>query len=161
MPRKHANREDQLRLGDQAPRYEFFLNPYVDARFTACPREHGPMRQRKLPLVIHIDDWGLLVLNKTCRFCPTCELVVLHQDELEDLLAQAFDKLAPQVIGNKYFVVGTLDRNDWRKSLQQPLTTGETIAALHDFLRHVKIEPRGGWTWAPSNPQPSTRNNPK
>jgi hypothetical protein len=146
MPQERTKQQSPSRLGDQSPRYEFFLNPYVDARFTTCPRAHGPTRQRKLPLVIHIDDWGLLVLNKECRFCPTCELVVVHQDDLEELLAMVLAQHAPRVVGSKYFVVGTLDRRDWRKSLKQPLTATETIAALHDFLRHLKFE-QPGWVW--------------
>lgn len=146
MSRERTKQQTPPRLGEQSPRYEFFLNPYVDARFTTCPRAHGPTRQRKLPLVIHIDDWGLLVLNKECRFCPKCELVVVHQDDLEELLAKAFAQLAPNVVGNEYLVVGTLDRGDWRKSLKQPLTGAETIAALHDFLQHVKFE-QPGWVW--------------
>ncbi len=69
------------RLGKQPPQYRFFLNPYQDARFTRCPQCDQPMRQRKLPLVIHIDPMQLLSLNKTCRYCPHCDLLIAHQDD--------------------------------------------------------------------------------
>ena len=70
-------------LGKQPPQYRFFLNPYQDARFTRCPQCDQPMRQRKLPLVIHIDPMQLLSLNKTCRYCPHCDLLIAHQDDVE------------------------------------------------------------------------------
>lgn len=113
------------------------------------------MRQQKLPLVIHIDDWGLLVLNKECRFCPTCELVIVHQDDLEELLAKAFSEASADVVGNSYLVVGTLDRSDWRKSLKQQFTTADTIAALHDFLQHLKFE-QPAWVWIGPAPRSSS-----
>jgi hypothetical protein len=49
---------DRSQIGKQPPRYTFFLNPYLDARFTKCPGCDGKMGQKKLPLVIHVDDWG-------------------------------------------------------------------------------------------------------
>src|SRR5215218_7671086 len=77
------------RLGKQPPRYRFFLNPYTDARFTTCPQCGEKTRVRKLPLVIHIDPMQLVALNKTCRYCPRCDLLIAHQDELEAWLAWA------------------------------------------------------------------------
>src|SRR6266700_5615395 len=71
------------RRGKQPPRYRFFLNPYTDVRFTTCPQCRGKTSQRKLPLVIHIDPMQLVALNKTCRYCPRCDLLIAHQDELE------------------------------------------------------------------------------
>ena len=82
---------DELRLGNLAPLYKFFLNPYADVRFTSsCPNCCGKTKQRKLPLAIHVSDWGMVILNKTCRFCSTCDLVIGHQDEIEGFLAQLF-----------------------------------------------------------------------
>ena len=78
------------RLGKQPPRHCFFLNPYTDVRFTTCPQCRGKTSQRKLPLVIHIDPMQLVALNKTCRYCPRCDLLIAHQDELEAWLAAFF-----------------------------------------------------------------------
>ena len=76
-------RRSAVRLGKQPPRYRFFLNPYADARFMKCPQCVGKTRQRKLPLVIHIDPLQLVSLNKTCGYCPRCDLLIAHRDELE------------------------------------------------------------------------------
>ena len=35
----------------------------------------------KLPLVIHVKDWGPISLNKTCRYCSRCDLLIAHKDE--------------------------------------------------------------------------------
>lgn len=32
------------------------------------------LNRTSLPL-FHVSDWGMVILNKTCRFCPACELV--------------------------------------------------------------------------------------
>jgi hypothetical protein len=136
---------DIPRLGKQPPRYTFFLNPYADARFTSCPKCGGKTRQKKVPLVIHIDKSGMMSLNKTCRFCPACDLLVAHRDEVEAQLAHGFRKRAPEAVGNDYLVIGTLDRPDWQRGMSATLTTQEMIEALHDFKHVVQFKPAGGW----------------
>jgi hypothetical protein len=89
----------------------------------------------------------MVVLNKTCRFCHPCELLITHQDEIEGCLAQLFAELAPQVIGNDYLVVGTIERKDWRRGLTEPLENAEMLAALHDFQDHLHFEPPSSWEY--------------
>ncbi len=134
------------RLGKQPSRYTFFLNPYTDARFTKCPKCEGKMGQKKLPLVIHIDDGGMMVLNKTCRYCPACDLLIAHKDEIEALLASYFQRAAPEVVGNDYLVVGTVDRADWRRGTEGNVTPRDMIEVLHDFQDVVQFKPMGGWS---------------
>jgi hypothetical protein len=142
-----ANRKkkDMRRLGKQPPQYRFFLNPYQDVRFTRCPQCNNKMHQRKLPLVIHVDPMHLISLNKTCRYCPHCDLLIAHQDDIEQLLASIFIERKPEVIGNDYLVVGTLDRSVWKRGIQQQITTQETLDALHDFNEVVTFKLTGGW----------------
>ncbi|MEO2013549.1 MAG: hypothetical protein ABGZ53_04185 [Fuerstiella sp.] len=141
----NADRE-QPRLGGLPPLHKLFLNPYTDIRFTSsCPSCCGKTRQRKLPLAIHVTDWGMVILNKTCRYCPTCELVICHQDEIEGQLAHLFAESEPQMIGNDYLVVGTLERKDWRRGLAEPLCNSDMLAALHDFEGHLQFEPAPRW----------------
>src|SRR5712692_356278 len=132
-------------LGKQPPRYRFFLNPYQDARFSKCPQCANKTGQRKLPLFIHIDPKQPLLLNKTCRYCPHCDLLIAHQDELDEIIARAFTVLNPEIVGNKYLVIGTLDRADWKRIDQQKLPIQESIEALHDFKEAVMFKPMGGW----------------
>lgn len=74
-----------------------------------------------------------------------------HQDELEAELALSLQKIAPQAIGNEYFVVGTFDKKLWQSQLQNGENgannlTSETFNYLADFKKmlDLKIEP-GGW----------------
>ena len=133
------------RLGKQSPLHKFFLNPYQDARFTRCPQCEAKMRQKKLPLAIHVDDLGMVILNKTCRFCPGCDLLIAHQDEIEAQLAAIFTERAPEMVGNDYLVVGTLDRPEWQRGRRTPLTNQEMLAALHDFEDVVKFTLLPSW----------------
>ena len=75
----------------------------------------------------------MVILNKSCRFCPACELLIGHQDEIEGHLSQLFAELAPQVISNDYLVIGTLERKAWRRRLAERVDNAQTISALHDF----------------------------
>ncbi len=134
-----------VRLGKQPPRYRFFLNPYQDVRFTRCPQCSNKTSQRKLPLVIHIDPMQLLALNKTCRYCPRCDLLIAHQDDLEHLLASIFIEKDPEIVGNNYLVVGTEDKADWKRGMQQEFTSQEALEVLHDFKEVVIFKPIGGW----------------
>ena len=137
--------KNKPRLGKQPPRYRFFLNPYQDARFSKCPQCENKMGQRKLPLFIHIDPKQPLLLNKTCRCCPHCDLLIAHQDELEEVISRVFSVLNPEVVGNNYLVIGTLDRADWKRIDQNKLPIQDTIEALHDFEDVVNFKPMWGW----------------
>jgi hypothetical protein len=146
MPR----RKTQARLGKQPPRYLFFLNPYTDMRFTSsCPKCEGKTKLRKFPLGIHIEPNHFIVLNKSCRFCPYCELVIAHQDELEQQLAYLFSQRDPEVIGNPYIVVGTVDRADWQGGRRTNPTPLEMFERLHDFKRVLTFE-RAHYGWGPA-----------
>ena len=132
-------------LGTLPPRYRFFLNPYQDMRFTKCPQCDSKTLLRKLPLVIHVEPMHMLSLNKTCRYCPRCDLLIAHQDDLEHFLASFFTEYKPDVIGNDYLVIGTEDRTVWKRGMQQPLTIQEALEALHDFKEVVTFKITGGW----------------
>ena len=136
-----APKAKQRRVGKQPPRYRFFLNPYQDVRFTVCPGCGAKTRQRKLPLFIHVVPFNPVVVNKTCRYCPACDLLIAHQDEVEAFLAAFFAEHNPEVIGNDYLALGTLDPSDWQRGTQSPLPVKQMLERLHDFTEVVQIEP--------------------
>ncbi|HJT58937.1 MAG TPA: hypothetical protein VJ761_20680 [Ktedonobacteraceae bacterium] len=143
MPNR--KKKTSIQLGKQLPRYRFFLNPYKDMRFTSCPQCGNKMHQKKLPLVIHLAPMQMLSLNKTCRYCPHCDLLIAHQDDLEHYLASIFAEKQPEVVGNDYLVVGTIDRPIWKRGTQQPLTLQNMLDELHDFKEVVTFKLTGGW----------------
>ena len=93
-------------VGKLSPRFTFILNPYKHARLSRCPLCQRPTHMRKFALLIHIEHGGFLALGKTCRYCSPCELIIAHQDELEDELVRTFEERAPEIIGNQYNVFG-------------------------------------------------------
>jgi hypothetical protein len=121
------------RLGKQPPRFKFFLNSYADLRCTRCPQCEGKTKLRKLPLLIHVEPTSFLALNQSCRYCPYCDLLIVHQDELEANLAAYFAQSQPAVVGHDYLVVGTLDRPDWQKGVKGAVSVAEMFDHLHDF----------------------------
>ena len=142
-----ANRKKKttIQFGKQPPRYRFFLNPYNDMRFTKCPQCENKMHQRKLPLMIHVDPMYMLSLNKTCRYCPYCDLLIAHQDDLEHFLASFFIEQQPEVVGNDYLVLGTTDKSVWKEGMHQQMTMEEMLEELHDFKEVVTFKVTGGW----------------
>ncbi|HEU5331023.1 MAG TPA: hypothetical protein VFU78_23210 [Thermomicrobiales bacterium] len=100
---------------------------------------------RKLPLVIHIEPRQLVALNKTCRYCPNCDLLIAHQDEIETWLAAFFGQTHPELVGNDYLIVGTEDRADWQRGVREPLAVPDTLDCLHDFADVVQFTPAPAW----------------
>lgn len=149
MPKKK-----EPRIGKLPPQYTFILNPYAEYRFTRCPSCDGKMKQRKLPLFIHVDPMNPVGLNKTCRYCPDCDLLIAHQDEIETLLAQLFAQHNPSLIGNDYLVLGTLERLAWREGMKQPKDVAEMLEHVHSFkeMQTVQVQPGG---WYPADLDPS------
>ena len=85
---KKTQKKKSPQLGKPPRLYRFFLNPYQDVRFSSCPQCANKTRQRKLPLFIHVSPAQPVTLNKTCRYCPNCDLLIAHQDEIEDILSR-------------------------------------------------------------------------
>jgi len=122
-------------------RHFFFLNPYKDAAFTRCPKCQSKTKVRKFPLVIHIEPRQLFLLNKACRYCPGCNLIIVKKSEIESLMVEAFERSKPELVGNDYFVVGVVDRKDWREGQQGKLLECEAIERMFVFRDVLTFEP--------------------
>ena len=59
-------------------------------------------------------------------------MLIAHQDEIEANLAAFFTQNQPEVVGNDYLVLGTLDRPDWQKGVEAPLSVQRMLDVLHD-----------------------------
>ncbi|MCX6689306.1 MAG: hypothetical protein NTZ39_06420, partial [Methanoregula sp.] len=88
----------QLRM--RRAQHYFFLNPYPDIAFTRCPKCEEKTKIRKFCLLIHMDPKNIFLINKSCRYCPKCDLIIAKQVELESLLAAICEQYAPDIIGN-------------------------------------------------------------
>ncbi len=133
-------------FGKLPAQYNFFFNPYNEYRFTRCPKCDRKTGQKKLPLFIWIYPHYPVSLNYTCRYCPSCDLLIAHQNDIESLLAQLFQERAPEMIGNDYLILGTLEKSAWKEGLQKPLDTRTIPDFLHDFKQVLKFEVQpAGW----------------
>ncbi len=138
--RKKPSPEED-RLGKLEPMHKFFLNPYTDQRYTRCPGCLGKTKARKKPFLTHIDPQIMLVLNMTGKYCPDCDLMIIHQDRLETMLVMTFEQRDPSVIGNEYLVLGTLERAYWRDRVKARAEDKAIFDHLHDFIDYVRYEP--------------------
>ncbi len=77
--------------------------------------------------------------HKNCRYCPACDLLITHQDEVEQQLSALFANCAPELIGNDYLVLGTLDRDIWKRGVAEPLAIQEMVEQLHDFVEVLEL----------------------
>lgn len=124
----------------------FFLNPYPDTAFTRCPKCELKTKIRKFCLLIHIDPKNIFSINKSCRYCPKCDLIIAKQAELESLLAAICEQYAPDIIGNEYFVFGTMDRKDWKDAQTGKIHQHESLNRSYPFKDVWKFEVRpAGW----------------
>ena len=142
--KKNSNKEAVNELVKK--RHYFFLNPYQDCAFTKCPKCNSKTMIRKFPLVIHIEPQQLLFLNKQCRYCTRCDLIIAQKGKVEALMAARFESVNPSVIGNEYLIFGTLDRTEWRQYSKVPEDPSEVIEQVHVFKDVWNFElVRGGW----------------
>jgi hypothetical protein len=123
------------RLGALAPRYAFILNPHTDSRFTRCARCEARTNVRKLPLVIHVTGFGLVLLGKTCRLCLRCDTLVVHKAELDDLLTAVVSAQKPE-----YVVLGTIDTHAYRRGLAGGVSLDEVKEHMADFKSYWKMD---------------------
>jgi hypothetical protein len=134
------------RFGKLPPRYRFFLNPYPDQRFSSCPDCRKLTKWRKFVLLVHIDPLHLLAQNIHCHFCPDCDLLIVHQDELEAQLAIHLSQHFPADVGNDYLVLGTMARAAWNENRLHPKSLPEILENVADFREVLQIHVRpAGW----------------
>ena len=126
-------------------RHYFFLNPYKDAAFTKCPKCENRTMVRKFPLVIHIEPAQMFILNKTCRYCARCDLIIARKSKVEALMAASLEDKYPEIAGNEYLVIGTLEKHDWRARDKTSKDPQETIKRMHVFKDVWNFEPMPTW----------------
>lgn len=134
------------RFGKLRPRYRFALSPFPEVRWSRCPRCDKLTHYRKFPLLIHVDDLGLLTLGKTCRYCTPCEFIIADQAELEEQLVYLCEQRGfSEQIGNPYLVIGTVQLGHFKEGLREDdRTTIESLRAnTADIKTYLQIsDPR-------------------
>ncbi len=125
-----------------------------------CPYCGQKTGQRKVPLFIHIDPDYPVALNYTCRYCKQCDLLIGHKHEIEHVLTELFRQSKPDIIGNDYLIMGTVEKKVWREGFKKPKLPAEILEHTAIFkvyyqeLRHT----RPGWY--PSGQEPPVQEPP-
>ena len=103
-------------------------------------------RLRKIPLVIHVNSFGLVLLRKTCRLCPVCEMLIAHEFELN---AEIQPIAGRSDVHAEFLVLGTLGSGTWRAGMRDSISIEQVRHDMADFKAYMKVEitPR---QWAPS-----------
>jgi hypothetical protein len=117
----------------------FLLSPYQRFAFTRCPKCDGQTRVRRFPLVVHVEPQLTASVNKNCRYCPFCDLIVVRQHELEAQLVVAAEMRDPSVIGNPYLVIGTLSREDYHRLKKDPKASAEAARCTLIFKDEYQL----------------------
>ncbi|WP_013321071.1 hypothetical protein [Gloeothece verrucosa] len=154
MKTKSSN---QLKANKLKKKYRFFLNPYPDCAFTKCPKCETKTKVRKFALVIHIEPQQIFLLNKQCKYCPYCELIIAKKQEIEALMTIGFSQDNPQIVGNNYLVMGTIERQDWKQGNQGALSSNDILDRMYIFKDQWDFEviPAG---WYPNDELPEKKN---
>jgi hypothetical protein len=150
----------RARVGKLPPRYSFLLNAYPHERLSKCPVCEQLTHLRKFALFIHVEDWGPLILGKSCRYCTPCELIMAHCNELEAQLSLSSAQFKPHKAGSGYLVIGTVDRKEWQKGLDGNGTSfGDVLSHMADFkkLFDLHVELSG---WHPTSTQSGSKARP-
>ena len=154
MTNKKSKSIKTLKKSNKTKHY-FFLNLYEDCAFTKCPKCNNKTKVRKFPLAIHIEPNQLLCLNKNCKYCTDCDLIIVKQSKIETLMTCQFEKVDPSVVGNKYLVFGTLDRKDWLKYSKTSTDPSKVIDQVYVFKDVLNFEVVGGG-WHKDNEKKQT-----
>ena len=126
-------------IGQLSPKYSFVLNEYSDYRVSKCPKCDHNTFKRKFPLLIFVSEGGPIALGLTCTYCSKCELIIAHKHELEEELLNIFIKINPEVIGSEYYVVGTVDKKEWKKSIGKKSDFTHFLEYATDFKEVLKL----------------------
>ncbi len=148
-------------FGGLKPKYNFILNPYPDQRLSRCPFCEKKTGQRKTPLLIHIDPLHLIALNYTCRYCQDCDLLIAHRHEIEHLLTDLFLQFDPEVIGNGYLIIGTMEKGAWREGLKQLMAVDKIrphVSEFATYYQELRLTQPG---WFRTNQEPPVMEPPK
>jgi hypothetical protein len=102
---------------------------------------------RKFAIVVDVEGTGPYVQGKTCKYCSTCKMILVQQDELEGEIGISVQKQGLSVAGNKYELLGVVDLRTFKKGLEGQQWSAEKMLDAVCFFRKqygLALQP-GGW----------------
>ncbi len=132
--------EDWKHYGKLETKYTAVINPFTWYRASKCPQCEGRAQVRKFALVIHVDPKGIFHIRTTCKWCIRCELVIVHQHELEHSLEVGLREHAPDQVGNEYLLIGTLEMRIWTRYMKHQAFACDPREWTSDFLNVTELQ---------------------
>ncbi|MET0212048.1 MAG: hypothetical protein ABW292_03545 [Vicinamibacterales bacterium] len=86
-------------------------------------------------MVIHVEGFGLVLLNKTCRLCLRCDTLVAHKAELDKVLTRPVGADEPE-----YVVLGTISRQVYRRGMSGRASLDDVKDQMADFKSYWKVD---------------------
>jgi hypothetical protein len=125
------------------PRHDFLLDPHAESPITKCLKCGSTTRVRKYCLAVFLKPNHLFVLNMPCRYCSGCDLIIAKKVELDPLLRAACERYHLSIARNEYYVLGTMDRWDWRRAMNEPTAVDKVLDGVRLFkdLLDPKVKP--------------------
>ena len=134
----------------QPAKYYFYQNPHDYYKWTKCPKCENKTKLRKYCLTIHYQEKSanfhqIVSLNKSCKFCPSCELIIAQQSEIESYLQQIIQGFGFSFNPENYLVFGTMDRKDWKKGQEEVFQSKDALEVISPFkdVWEFEIQPAG------------------
>ncbi|MCH2046404.1 MAG: hypothetical protein MK212_19980 [Saprospiraceae bacterium] len=134
----------------QTEKYNFYLNPHEMYKWTKCPKCDAKTKLRKFCLLINygglkLKNSQLFILNKSCKYCPSCDLIIAHQCEIESNMQEMVNRLGRTYSPNNCDVLGTIDRAVWRKGKKGKMSPKDALAqaSLFKDIWDFEIRPAG------------------
>lgn len=131
-------------------RYYFYLNPHDEYKWTKCPKCEQKTKVRKHCLMVHYKESflgtkHLISLNKTCKFCTSCELIIVQKSEIENYIKYFLIQFEVEFKPTNYLVFGTLDKVLW----EQNLSLSKVLSSIYRFKNTWDFDiQRAGWYYA-------------
>lgn len=119
-------------LGALPPRYDLLLNRAKAQPFPECPRCSAATRAKTLSIFALVRAEQPLLFAHTGPLCPSCELFIVHADELD----------VPGEILDAVEFLGTIEAGFARLCEREPRPLEELLAQLSDFRSFSVIRER-------------------
>ena len=92
------------------------------------------------------DFQQVISLNKTCKFCPDCELIIGQKSDIEELIKPAIAHFGMKYSSDNYLVFGTIDRKDWKRCQKELCQPSEILGLTWPFIDILDFEVKpAGW----------------
>lgn len=123
----------------QKTKYNFYLSPWEQYAWTKCPSCDNKTKVRKFCLMVHYKKHNnkvqqMISLNKSCKYCPECDLLIVRKPETDKLMKElVLKKFGLKCSPDEYMIFGTMDRKDWKANQKEAMGVKNLFDKIYLF----------------------------